>query len=48
MHFPGLCVYGVRASGQRILGIYDVIAVGADAIELKHVATGAVRRLALR
>ena len=35
-------------SGQRILGMYDVVAVGPDAIELKHVATGAVRRLALR
>lgn len=35
-------------SGQRILGLYDVVTVGDDAIELKHVATGAVRRLALR
>ena len=35
-------------SGQRILGIYDIVSVGADAIELKHLATGAVRRLALR
>jgi hypothetical protein len=35
-------------SGQRILGLYDVVTVGADAIELKHVVTGAVRRLALR
>jgi len=34
--------------GQRILGIYDVVTVGADAIELKHLASGAVRRLALR
>ena len=35
-------------SGQRILGLYDVVTVGADAIELRHVVTGAVRRLALR
>lgn len=35
-------------AGQRILGIYDVVAIGFDAVELKHVATGATRRLALR
>ena len=35
-------------AGQRILGIYDVVAIGVDAVELKHVATGATRRLALR
>jgi hypothetical protein len=35
-------------AGQRILGIYDVTAIGHDAIELKHATTGAVRRLALR
>lgn len=35
-------------AGQRILGIYDVVAIGLDAVELKHVATGATRRLALR
>ncbi len=34
--------------GQRILGTYDVVAIGLDAVELKHVATGATRRLALR
>ena len=34
--------------GQRILGLYDVIAVGADVVELKHVASGALRHLALR
>lgn len=35
-------------AGQRILGTYDVVGVGADAVELKQVSTGAVRRLALR
>jgi hypothetical protein len=35
-------------SGQRILGLYDVVAVGSDAVELKHVTSGAVRHLALR
>lgn len=34
--------------GQRILGLYDVIAIGYDAIEFKHVVTGQTRRLALR
>ncbi|MEO5898268.1 MAG: hypothetical protein ABIS06_21485 [Vicinamibacterales bacterium] len=34
--------------GQRILGLYDVVAVGADVVELKHVTSGALRRLALR
>ena len=34
--------------GQRILGLYDVVAVGLDAVELKHVTTGASRFLALR
>lgn len=38
----------MATAGERILGIYDVIAVGADAVELKHAASGAVRRLALR
>ncbi|MBA3296562.1 MAG: hypothetical protein H0U19_06470 [Acidobacteria bacterium] len=35
-------------AGQRILGMYDVVAIGADAVELKQFETGAVRRLALR
>ena len=35
-------------AGQRILGLYDVVAVGLDAVELKHVTTGAPRFLALR
>ena len=34
--------------GQRLLGLYDVTAIGHDAIELKHSSTGAIRRLALR
>jgi hypothetical protein len=38
----------MATAGQRILGIYEVAAVGHDAIELKHVTTGAIRRLALR
>ena len=35
-------------AGQRILGRYEVVAVGADAVELKDVETGAIRRLSLR
>jgi hypothetical protein len=35
-------------AGQRILGRYEVVAVGADAVELKDVDTGAVRRLILQ
>ncbi|HXG56949.1 MAG TPA: hypothetical protein VNJ03_16340 [Vicinamibacterales bacterium] len=35
-------------AGQRILGTYDVVAIGADAVELKQVSTGVIRRLALR
>ena len=35
-------------AGQRILGRYEVVAVGADAVELKDVGTGAIRRLILR
>ena len=35
-------------AGQRILSLYDVVAVGLDAVELKHVTTGAQRFLALR
>ena len=34
--------------GQRILGLYDVAAIGHDAIELKHSISGAIRRLVLR
>ena len=34
--------------GQRILGRYDVVAVAADAVELKDVDTGAIRRLILQ
>jgi len=35
-------------AGQRILGRYDVVLVGADAVELKDVQTGGTRRLILR
>ena len=35
-------------AGQRILGRYDVVAVGADAVELKDLQTGGTRRLLLR
>lgn len=35
-------------AGQQILGRYEVISVAADAVELKDLETGAVRRLILR
>ena len=35
-------------AGQRILGRYEVVAIDAEAVELKDVQTGAVRRLVLR
>jgi len=35
-------------AGARILGRYEVVAVGADAVELKDLETGAVRRLVLQ
>lgn len=35
-------------AGQQLLGMYEVVAVGADAVELKHLTSGAVRRLPLR
>jgi hypothetical protein len=35
-------------AGQRILGRYDIEAVGPDAVELKDVETGARRRLIFR
>jgi hypothetical protein len=38
----------MATAGQRVLGTYEVVAIGHDAIELKHVATGATRRLVLR
>lgn len=38
----------MATAGQRILGLYDVVAIGHDAVELKHVSSGATRRLALR
>jgi hypothetical protein len=38
----------MATTGQRVIGIYDVAVIGADAVELKHAATGATRRLVLR
>lgn len=35
-------------AGQQILGRYEVVAVGADAVELKDAGTGAIRRLIMR
>jgi hypothetical protein len=35
-------------AGQQILGRYDVVAVGADAVELKDLQTGAIRRLIMQ
>lgn len=35
-------------AGQRILGRYDVAAVGAEIVELKDLQTGAIRRLILK
>lgn len=35
-------------AGQRILDRYEVVAVGADAVELKDIQTGAIRRLMLQ
>jgi hypothetical protein len=35
-------------AGQRILGRYDVVAVSDDAVDLKNLETGAIRRLILR
>ena len=38
----------MATAGQRILGAYDVVAVGLDAVELRDIVSGATRRLALR
>lgn len=38
----------VLAVGETVLDRYTVEAIGADAVELKEIATNAVRRLALR
>ncbi len=35
-------------AGQRILGLYEVVAVSLEAVELRHVATGVARVLPLR
>jgi hypothetical protein len=34
--------------GDSVAGRYEVVAIGADAVELKDLTTGAIRRLALR
>lgn len=34
--------------GQQLIGRYDVVAVGADAVELKDTVTGTTRRLLLK
>jgi hypothetical protein len=44
---PGDQLYMVT-EGQELAGRYRVSAVGADAVELKDLVTGATRRLALR
>ncbi len=36
------------SEGQEVAGRYRVSAVGADAVELRDLLTGATRRLALR
>ena len=38
----------MATAGQKILGAYEVIAVSADAVELKDLVTGATRTLVLR
>ena len=38
----------MAARGQQILGRYEVVEIGADAVELKDLQTGATRRLVLR
>lgn len=38
----------MAAVGQRVLDRYEVVAVGADAVELKDLESGAIRRLALK
>jgi hypothetical protein len=44
---PGDQLYMVT-EGQELAGRYRVSAVGADAVELKDLVTGATRRLALK
>jgi hypothetical protein len=44
---PGDQFYMVT-EGQELAGRYRVSAVGADAVELKDLVTGATRRLALK
>jgi hypothetical protein len=38
----------MATAGQKILGAYEVVAVGADAVELKDLVTGTTRTLVLK
>ena|SRR5688572_22676072 len=38
----------MATAGQKILGAYEVIAIGVDAVELKDLITGATRTLVLK
>ena len=38
----------MATAGQRVIGLYDVVTIGADAVELKNTLSGATRRLVLR
>ena len=38
----------MATNGQQILGRYEVVAVGADAVELRDLQTGGIRRLRLQ
>ncbi len=40
-------IYFAKA-GDRLIGLYDVVAVGADAIELRELPSGQIVRLGLR
>ena len=38
----------MAGAGQTVLGRYEVVAIGADAVQLKETASGALRTLVLR
>lgn len=38
----------MATAGQKILGAYEVVAIGVDAVELKDLVTGAARTLVLK
>lgn len=38
----------MATAGQKILGAYEVVAIGVDAVELKDLVTGTIRTLVLR